>query len=184
MPQILAVVTYAGVFGNVFLVAFLAAMPPDHPLPWWALATFAGLNALVHALPSDGLPMPPKVSATVVLFLALLLTGLTACSGIPAGTPPAQAIQTVLQQIQPVESAVACEAQAIANQTSAVGIVTGDAQVAAGAQLASLVAGTFCNGLAAGALLPVPVPVAGTTAVPTASGSVVLPVPAAAPTKT
>lgn len=132
MPQILAVVTYAGVFGNVFLVAFLAAMPPDHPLPWWALATFAGLNALVHALPSDGLPMPPKVSATVVLFLALLLTSLSACSS----TQLAQVQTDITAGVAAACTDVASAAKI--NPTSPI-VVYGEAACPLGVAAASLV---------------------------------------------
>lgn len=78
------------------------------------------------------------------------------------------AIATVLTAIQPVASALACDAQAVAN--------------AQGNATASFIAGTFCNDLAPGAALPVAVAtLAGQTAsLPTSSGtSVTLPVPAA-----
>lgn len=60
--QFAAGITYLAILGNVFFAAFLAATPADHSLPWWAVALAAGINALVHALPSDGLPMPPKIT--------------------------------------------------------------------------------------------------------------------------
>lgn len=110
--------------------------------------------------------MKPVVFAAMTLVLA-------ACASLGLTGNPA----TDLAKVQPIESAVACEAQRIANQTTVVGIATADPQLAAGSQLASLVAGTFCNGLAAGAPLPSPIPVAGTTVVQTASGPVTLPVP-------
>lgn len=58
MSQLFAMLTYAAVLGNVFFAAFLSATPADHPMPWWAAAVVAALNALVHALPSAGLPLP------------------------------------------------------------------------------------------------------------------------------
>lgn len=132
MPQFLAAMTYAGVFGNVFLGAFLAATPADHPLPWWALASLAGVNALVHALPSNGLPMPPKVAATVVLVVGLLFTGLSACS-------PAQLAQVQTDITAGV--AAACTDVAAAskiNPTSPI-VVYGDAACPLGIAAASLV---------------------------------------------
>lgn len=57
-------ITYAAILGNVFFAAFVAATPADHPLPWWALAGFAGFNAVVHALPSSGLPIAPPASGS------------------------------------------------------------------------------------------------------------------------
>lgn len=58
MPKLFSALTYAAVLGNVFFAAFLAATPADHPMPWWVAALFAAGNALIHALPSAGLPLP------------------------------------------------------------------------------------------------------------------------------
>lgn len=65
MPQLFAALTYVAVLGNIFFAAFLTATPADHPMPWWVMAIFAGANALVHALPSAGLPIPVAVPSTV-----------------------------------------------------------------------------------------------------------------------
>jgi hypothetical protein len=93
LPQILAGLTYAAVFGNVFFGAFLASAPADHALPWYVAAGVAGLNALVHALPSDGLPMPTKAAAKVSALLLAAVIALAACSqsgltGNPAADLP------------------------------------------------------------------------------------------------
>jgi predicted small secreted protein len=111
-----------------------------------------------------------------ILALSAVLA-LAACNTTPGATP-LQDVTQVLQTIQPIESTLACAAQQGCNQATAVATIAGSTADANNAQLCSIVAGTFCNGLPAGATLPVPVPVSGTTAVPTPTGPVVLPVPA------
>ena len=114
-------------------------------------------------------------------LLALVLLAGCNMTGNPTTDVPA-----VLQTIQPIESDVACLIQSQANAAAAVGAAlakpaVGTAlakpAVVAGSIVASAIAGTFCNGLHAGATLPVPVPVAGTTALQGPAGAVVLPVP-------
>jgi hypothetical protein len=104
---------------------------------------------------------------------------LSACA-TTSGETPAQQIQQVLQTVQPVESQLACSAQALCNQTTAAAntaaLLTASPTavgIAAGGQLCSIAAGTFCNGLSAGAKLPTPVPVAGTVLVPIPGGSTI-----------
>ena len=109
-----------------------------------------------------------------ILLVASL--GLAGCSSGLTGNPAVD-VPAVLQTIQPVESAVACAIQAQANAAAPIGMALGKPDVTAGAMVASAIAGTFCNGLHAGAALPTPVAVAGTTALPGPSGTVVLPVP-------
>jgi hypothetical protein len=106
-----------------------------------------------------------------------LACALGACA-TGSGTTPAAQIQQVLQTIQPVESALACTAQAGCNATTAAAELAGDKGVSGSAQLCSIAAGTFCNGLSAGALLPTPVPVAGTITVPSPTGPLAVPAPA------
>ena len=105
-------------------------------------------------------------------LLALVLLAGCNMTGNPTTDVPA-----VLQTIQPIESDVACLIQSQANAAAAVGTALAKPAVVAGSIVASAIAGTFCNGLHAGATLPVPVPVAGTTALQGPAGAVVLPVP-------
>jgi len=82
MSQILAALTYAAILGNLFLAALVSAAPADHPLPWWVVPLVAGGNAIIHALPSDGLPMPSKGAAKAlgILTLGLFALALSACT--------------------------------------------------------------------------------------------------------
>lgn len=52
---VLGYLSGALVIVNIGFAAFAAAVPAGHALPWWALASFAALNAVVHALPGTGL---------------------------------------------------------------------------------------------------------------------------------
>jgi hypothetical protein len=108
----------------------------------------------------------PKAAPVILLLIA---TGfaLMACD-MQQVTNDLQETAEVATMLQPVASGTACEAQKIANDT---GNATG-----------SLVAGTFCNGLAAGAPLPSAVAtIAGqSVTLPTATGTITLPVPSAA----
>lgn len=112
------------------------------------------------------------MSKGIIVAAALALAG---C----AGTTPAQ-VGAQLQTIQPVASAYACEAQQLANLTGATFEAAKQAQAAAGSAIASAIAGIWCNGLAAGAPLPTPVPVAGTAMVNVANGAITVPVPVVA----
>lgn len=95
-------------------------------------------------------------------YILVGLFGLAACGTL-------QQTASALQLFQPVAAALACDAQATANQT--------------GNATASFVAGTFCNDLASGAALPNAIAIlAGqTVTLPTSTGTVTLPVPAATP---
>lgn len=48
---------------NVGLASFAAAAPQG-ALPWWVVAGFGAVNAVVHALPSNGISVvtPPSVA--------------------------------------------------------------------------------------------------------------------------
>lgn len=65
--QIMQYVSYAAILANVAFASFVSAAPADHPLLWWVVPAVATLNAIVHALPSTGLPVPvaPVVAAPV-----------------------------------------------------------------------------------------------------------------------
>jgi hypothetical protein len=97
MNQILAGVTYLAVLGNVFFAAFLAATPADHALPWWVAAIVAGGNALVHALPSDGLPLPAKqvAKASAVICLLAWSLALSGCASLGLTGDPANDVPVI-----------------------------------------------------------------------------------------
>jgi hypothetical protein len=84
MNQILAAVTYAAVLSNLFLAAFVSSAPSDHPLPWWVVPLVAGGNAIIHALPSDGLPFPSRavVKALLVASFGAYALALSACASL------------------------------------------------------------------------------------------------------
>lgn len=90
-------------------------------------------------------------------------------------------VQQVVQTLQPVNAQLACLVQAQANLATAALTETHNTSAANESSTVSKVAGTFCNGLRAGAPLPTPVPVAGTTTITaTGVGTVTLPTPVAA----
>ena len=62
---ILGYLSGALVLLNVGLAAFATATPANQSLPWWVVAGFAAVNAIVHALPSSGVSVtgPSKPNA-------------------------------------------------------------------------------------------------------------------------
>jgi len=75
---ILQYINQAAVMLNIGFAGFLAAVPADHPLPWWVAPAVAMLNAIVHSLPApqgsspvQALPGPAvKTAALLALFIA------------------------------------------------------------------------------------------------------------------
>ena len=63
--KVLGYLSGALVLLNVGLAAFAAATPANQSLPWYIVAGFAALNAIVHALPSSGVSVtaPSKPNA-------------------------------------------------------------------------------------------------------------------------
>lgn len=59
MQVVLQYVSNAAILANVGFAAFVAAVPPEHAIPWYMIAGFAAINAVVHALPSGN---PPPVA--------------------------------------------------------------------------------------------------------------------------
>lgn len=90
LSQLMSIVTYLAVLGNVALGTFLSALPSGVTPPWWVGPAAATINALVHALPSDGIPLPSKaVAKASALFLAIafgLPFLLSACSPATVAT--------------------------------------------------------------------------------------------------
>jgi hypothetical protein len=111
MNQILAGVTYLAVLGNVFFAAFLAATPADHALPWWVAAIVAGGNALVHALPSDGLPLPAKqvAKASAVICLLAWSLALSGCASLGLTGDPKNDLPVVSADILKTVNAACAE---------------------------------------------------------------------------
>lgn len=65
--QVMQYISYVAILANVAFSAFVSGAPADHPMAWWVVPAVLTLNAIVHALPSAGLPIPaaPVVAAPV-----------------------------------------------------------------------------------------------------------------------
>ena len=108
-------------------------------------------------------------------ILAAGLIGLVGCTNASqTGTQIASGLTSFIVSAQPIASALACDAQAIANLVTA--SLSGGAAKTSGK--VSAIAGTWCNGLAQGAPLPTPVVASGTATVMGTGGLVTVPVPA------
>lgn len=90
-PQILAIITYAAIAANLFLSAFVSAVPTGHELPWWVTPLALAFNAVIHALPSDGLPMPSKAVAKSLLIFSIVVLGAASLSACAQQNPLVQA---------------------------------------------------------------------------------------------
>lgn len=137
MSQILAILNYVAVVGNVALGAVVAAAPPDHPVPWWVIAVAAGVNAAVHAVPGPGLPINGgAVKAALIGSLVFLGLSLGACTG----QSPAQVAATVTTDISSGVAAACSDAATAAKlfPTSPVAVYA-TAACPAGTAAASLV---------------------------------------------
>lgn len=110
-----------------------------------------------------------------IFVICLALTLAAGCS-----TAQLQENQTILAQVQatavaitPDLQAAGCDAQAVANITTAGLTATHNTAAATESSTVSAVAGLVCNG---GAPITQPVQVAGSVTVPTSTGAVTLPV--------
>ncbi|HUK06646.1 MAG TPA: hypothetical protein VLX09_02155 [Stellaceae bacterium] len=142
------------------------------------------VNVLVAVAGAVAIFVPEAAAQGGVKLLAIIVgSGLLVLTGCQNGQPiTAAQLQTDIQTVQPLASALACDAQNVANLTTASLTAAGDATGANKSSVTSAVAGIWCNGLAQGAVLPMPVPIAGTASVPTSSGATVtVPVPVAVP---
>jgi len=94
---------------NVGFGAFIAAAPPDHPMPWWIVATLAALNAVGHSLPNEGVKVNPAVVKAGVVAFALFAsaTVLSGCAQISAwwGTNGSGAFQTACNGLTTADAA-------------------------------------------------------------------------------
>jgi hypothetical protein len=64
MNQVSGYISLLLMFLNVGLAAFVSAAPANS-MPWWVIALVAAINAVVHAMPSQGISVgsadaPPK----------------------------------------------------------------------------------------------------------------------------